>query len=244
LRAATTELSYEHVIADIRANEPKTKNPDKLWDFNVSAVKDLLATNHFNRMAIAQLAIEATIIRLGGDRHSEKFKETLSQLTVTKFATATGINKSTLWLWIQIKKTVFDVLPEKQQNFRHDVGEQTFKTIGAKRIYPQEVVAETYDRFDRTTKPQKAALRLFKYVMAIKKFFTRTDFWTQLTDDQLNALRTSLAQILKRVVEIQDIRAQKTQKENHEPKSGMNHKLKPPSPKMEPGGLLAIGRIS
>ncbi|TXH09746.1 MAG: hypothetical protein E6R04_07260 [Spirochaetes bacterium] len=197
-------ISYEHIIQGVLEKEP-VGDP---WEYHVNTAKKLLHEAYFNRMAIAEVAIRACIIRrAGGDRHSAEFKQENELLSLRAFATAIELNPQTLYLWVSIKSVVFDKLPSTDRDiFQHDAGEKTYKAIGKKKEYSDEIIQTTYQRFANQTKEQKAASRVFKYVFSIKKVFLVTDFWKIFTDEQLDSLRSIIASILKRIIEIQDMR--------------------------------------
>lgn len=206
LRRKASDLSYEHVIQRVNDSEIAT-DPDKKWSDHVKIAKTLLTEGYFNRMAIAEIAIRATVIKSGGDRHSAEWRDFGSMLTLRSFAEAIEINPSTLSLWVNIKQMVFDKLdPVDRDVFHHDAAEKTTKILGKKQRHSTETIQKTYQKLATQTKEQKALSALFRYVGTVKKIFLKTDFWKGLTPEQVDRLRTDFAMILSQIVKIQQIK--------------------------------------
>lgn len=204
-RAISKDLTYENIIQGVLEQEPQAD--DKAWDYHIRAAETLLKSAYFNRMAVAEIAIRACIIKAGGDRHSTNFKEVASLLTLRAFAEAVGMLPNTLYLWVSIKTEVFDRLNVADRDvFQHNAGEKTYKSLGKKQEYSEEVVQTVYQRFATLTPEQKATHRTLTNIRSIKKFFCVTEYWNYMTDDQVEAARNSLAQTLKRILEIQDMK--------------------------------------
>jgi hypothetical protein len=145
LTVLKTGLAYDKIVRDIDRRELRLGSEEKNWNNYVEMAKGLLAVSEVSRMAVAEIAIRATLIRCGGDRHSFNWKASKSKLTVKAFANSIGVKPNTLWLWIGIKRKVFDALTTTERSkFKHDEAEKTFKIFGMKKDPSPETIQQTY----------------------------------------------------------------------------------------------------
>jgi hypothetical protein len=188
-------LTYAHII-----DASELKN----WNSCVDRAKMLLKEGQLNRMAVADIAIQASIIKRGGSRTSVKYIEQDSMLTISAFAHAIGMNPSTLHLWVSIKTQIFGLLPPEEQNeFRHDAGEKSYKALGKKKSVPPGKTQDTYLRFKNRTRRDKAIATTIKNIACLSKFFLKTHWAESLTKNQLEMSRIAVGKILKRIIELQ-----------------------------------------
>lgn len=158
LTVLQTGLTYDKVIRDVNKRELRSAPPEKNWNNYIDIARGLLAVAEVSRMAVAEVAIRATLIRHGGDRQSVNFKNVQSRLTVKAFANSIGVKPPTLWLWIKIKSEVFDTLsPKERSKFKHDAGEKTLKLIGSKGRVEKADRIKIYSQIATMSPEQRAA---------------------------------------------------------------------------------------
>lgn len=200
LTVLRTGLAYDKIIKDLDRRELRLGSDEKNWNNYIEIAKGLLAVAEVSRMGVAEIAIRATLIRCGGDRHSLNWKVSKSKLTVKAFANSIGVKPNTLMLWISIKQRVFDALTTTERaKFKHDVGEKTYKMLGKKRQMEAGVIQQAYQSIANQTPQQKRADRAVKYAMALRKIFTQ--YLNYLSDDQVSGIKLCVLEILKKIEE-------------------------------------------
>lgn len=85
-----------------------------IQDFNecTRIARTLFNNRKIDRFKIAELAIQACVIKLGGDNRSQESIDNVNKLTVTAFAEEIGMHYKTLDHWIRVRKLV-DLLPKE-----------------------------------------------------------------------------------------------------------------------------------
>lgn len=80
-----------------------------------SCVKEAIKyihTRKVNRVAVAELAIQACTIKWGGDRKTAKFHEGSRKTTLREFAVSIGVSYKTLYRWVEVVQKILMHLKE------------------------------------------------------------------------------------------------------------------------------------
>lgn len=82
------------------------------WKECVTAAKTFILSRKTNRLAIAELADKATVIKHGGKRSNSVAED---MPTLKRFAEQCEIHHKTLGDWVRIKRLVIDLLPPDER---------------------------------------------------------------------------------------------------------------------------------
>jgi uncharacterized alpha-E superfamily protein len=139
--------------------------------------------------------LRAVTLKCGGDRQSLQWKTEGCKRTITAYSNAIGVNKATLWLWIQIKTHVFDGLTKNQQlHFKHYAAERAFKLQGKKKITAQKS-REIYSRLSNPSDAEVQIDRLVKLASSVRKIIKL--YSARLSPQKINKLKSLLTESLQ-----------------------------------------------
>lgn len=158
------------------------------WKNCVSTARTYINNRKTNRMAIAELATRACVIKWGGKR---KGKE-LSTKTLAEFAKELDIHRKTLWDWVQIKRLVVDQLPNKKEGIDLAAARMLVDNYGS--ALRTADVPKLY--LDLTSKPAafRAGLFAVRYLKNVEGYL-RLHGTSHLTKKDLETMRECLSKI-------------------------------------------------
>lgn len=159
----------------------------KTWDQCVAAAQKL-APGRSDRYGVAALALEACRIKWGGDRRTDNWKLAFdSKKTLTQFAVEAGVNKKTLWSWVQIYGFLKDYLPKD---------EPIDFTAASMCVRDGELTVEHYRKLIKRHSPERDAYNVLKMLSGTQYVLEHRGFKRWRKEDVRTA-RAHLAAIAK-----------------------------------------------
>lgn len=183
------ELTFEQVVSG--ALSKTGGSAEEQYNQLAQIVSELKNSLYLNRMAIAEIAERACIIRHG---HHSGFA--LSK-TLREFARKSKINHNTLSRWIAIKNKVFIHLPKKDQNtFSLEAGDRAAVEMGKAKLVGPQAALSLYSKEKTLSKPERRLRRFFRDLKLVHYQSTKKDVFLIMNDSQREQARKMVGEIL------------------------------------------------
>jgi hypothetical protein len=188
------ELTYQEIVKGTFSKLVGSK--DKQWEALAKIVEDLKNSIFINRMAIAEIAERACIIKHG---HHSEF---LRHKSLREFARKAKIHPNTLARWIVVKNRVFvHLTPQEQNNFSLEAGDQAAHVvIKAKDVSENkkvEFVRDEYLKIKNRTPDETRIARLFSYLKTAHYQICKKDVLLKAKESDFNELKQLVLDMLK-----------------------------------------------
>jgi len=138
------------------------------WKDCINEAKSCTIRVAGNRMKIAALAERACNIKHGGDRRTQHAKDWICPNSLAEFARELKLNHKTIHNWVQVKRKIFDELPEADRDKGIDfTAAHDAMILMNKGIETQGATIAYHNQLKKTPR-QKFAERLMGYVTAME----------------------------------------------------------------------------
>ncbi len=129
------------LLPNLTTHYARQKTNESKWAEYVNRAKTFVKKMNYNRMQVAQLALDACDIEWGGGSHWSDWE---GKRTLKNFAEEVGVQYKTLHRWVGLKRDIIDKLPEGlYEEEKFSVLQATKNKI--KRNTPRERVSELYE---------------------------------------------------------------------------------------------------
>lgn len=180
------ESKKEPAIAKSELEEAEAR-----WLSYVERAKKFVKRMNRDRLDIAQLAIEACDIQLGGGNHWSGFK---GVYTLKKFAEEVGITYKTLSNWVRVKRNVVDRLPEGYYDEESYFAANRVANETDRNTSPEEV-KERFDKWKNKGTQGHQLLQLHRRVRSGAFFIHNRADMAELDVETLRELRDNCQSI-------------------------------------------------
>lgn len=177
----------------------------------VSKAKDRLETKRSDRLAIAALAMRACEIRHGGDRRTQKYKESQDR-TLKKFASDIQVNLKTLHSWVRAREFIMEYVPKDSPI---DFTAAIIASQGGvfKKNNPNESPLDLYQRLLRQDGPARDAYNAIRALGAVESVLRKRgrEKWGQSEIETFDLKLRAIGKLSSTKVEV-PMAAKKTKK--------------------------------
>ena len=135
----------------------------------IKEAKRHLFSRKVNRIAVAELAIQACVIKWGGDRRTKNYRDGKNGTTLKGFAKEIEISHKTLFGWIDVKTKIIDKLKKESGPVDWTAAQSALKHCSNK---SGKNPIEFYDKYKNNSSYRNAA-NVAKYLSVASNFIVK-----------------------------------------------------------------------